>query len=160
MTEICKIGESFGNVRPAFFELVLDDIIEFVNPADYDLKDETGICPKHYYITSGDAIEKAKILEKDIIAYISRLQEKVLMAYENEYLVGREKAVEYYTAKKSLPSKILQYLEAYIDAKTGARRLIDELVKAKGEYCFMETEWENHSLHVIPKNPRNKSKEL
>lgn len=38
-----------------------------------------------------------------------------------------------------------------------AQTLITNLELARGDACFLETEWEDHVLYVIPKNPRDKT---
>lgn len=38
-----------------------------------------------------------------------------------------------------------------------AEKLISDLETARGDACFLETEWEDHVLYVIPKNPRDKT---
>jgi hypothetical protein len=35
-----------------------------------------------------------------------------------------------------------------------AEALLALLIDARGSDCFLETEWENHNLKVVPKNPR------
>lgn len=35
-----------------------------------------------------------------------------------------------------------------------AEKLLELLIDARGPDCFLETEWENHTLKCVPKNPR------
>lgn len=35
-----------------------------------------------------------------------------------------------------------------------AEQLMEKLLKARGPDCFLETEWDQHILKCIPKNPR------
>lgn len=54
-------------------------------------------------------------------------------------------------AAKKLNSKYKQALNANI---LKAEKLLELLIDARGSDCFLETEWENHTLKCVPKNPR------
>ena len=40
------------------------------------------------------------------------------------------------------------------DTKNRIITLLNKLIEARGDDCFLETEWDSHRLFVIPKNPR------
>lgn len=52
---------------------------------------------------------------------------------------------------KEKDSAVVQSLSTSLSE---ARLLNDKLLKARGPDCFLETEWEQHELKCIPKNPR------
>ena len=51
-----RIGSTMPDPRPAVFELVIGDHVNTV----------AGIDPLDYFITSGDAVSKARILQRDL----------------------------------------------------------------------------------------------
>lgn len=61
---------------------------------------------------------------------------------------------------KKCPEKPKQPLEEYKEAVQKAAKqavaLVKKLKDARAEDCFLETEWRNHSLLCIPKNPRKR----
>ena len=100
-----RVGEPIPDPRPAVFELVIADHVAGAS----------GIDPRDYFITSGDAVSKAKALSRDL-----------------------RQAGEFGEADRAL-------------------RLVDALVAARGEACFLETEYaSDHRLLCIPKNPRTR----
>jgi hypothetical protein len=132
MGEVHKVGDNISGQHPSVFELVLNDHIRYVDPKDYGLDQQYSLDPSSYFITSGDAVEKAKILERDIWLLVNKLRKELQQGDEN---------FSAYTA------------EILITAKQ-ATNLHQALKVAKGTNCFLETEWENHRLLCIPKNPR------
>lgn len=134
MSEFHKIGEEIIGDHPAVFELVLSEILPYIDPRDYDLT-EKGINPQDYYITSGDAIEKAKILRRDLIRHLEEIKNRL---YESGIK----------------PTGISDYESAITYCVKQSEVLIEQLQIAKAGNCFLETEWDNHHLLCIPKNPR------
>lgn len=156
MINMCPIGEEFeDHNRPHVFQLELADHIQFVNPKKYGIKEEY-VDPHEYFITSGDAIQKAKVLEKDLWALASRLRKRVIELMMKEKKISAAKARERY--KKGYgpkrPKRLKEYEAAVWAAAGQARSLINKLKKARGDACFLETEWDDHKLFCIPKNPR------
>lgn len=136
MSEFHKIGEAIINEHPAVFELVLSDILPYIDPKDYGLN-EPGINPEDYYITSGDAIEKAKILKRDLFKHLEEIRNRIHESGGKQKLTNMadyESAIAYCAAQSEV--------------------LIEKLQSAKADNCFLETEWDNHHLLCIPKNPR------
>jgi hypothetical protein len=150
------IGEPFGNELPQVYELRIDDHVQYINPEDYGLKGEQFIKPSDYFITSGDAIEKTRILYRDLHDLANSLKDKCINAIVEDSQCTSEKAQKTYD--RGVPNKKWSKLQEY--ATEVARVAIDgsillhELIKAKGPNVFLETEWNSHHLLCIPKNPR------
>lgn len=153
--ELAKIGEPLGESPPAIFELVLDDHVPYVNPADYGL-DVSGIKPHDYFITSGDAIQKAVALERDLWRHAGDVRRIVFEQIAQEHKCTVVQAQELFRrgVRPKKPRRLAEY-ESIIWRSAGqCRRLRTLLIKARGENIFMETEWSNHRLLCLPKNPR------
>lgn len=156
MSEYHQIGAPFAaDERPSVFQLVIEDHIKFVNPKTYGIREEF-INPREYFVTSGDAIQKAKILERDLWRLASNLRQKVIERLMQEGNLTVAKARERYKKGKGpqRPKKLKDYEKAVWAAAGQARKLINLLEKARGDACFFETEWDDHCLLCIPKNPR------
>ena len=107
--ELCVVGGQIPEPKPATFELRVAD---FVSEA-------CGIDPKSYFVTSGDAIAKARVLRRHFEERSGECFEAAAAAYA-----------------------------------TG--RMIEALIAVRGSATFLETEWHNHMLLCMPKNPRSK----
>lgn len=116
------VGEPIPENHPEIFELRLNKYATKINPIDFGVQDDP-IDPLQYFITSGDAVQKARVLHRDMVRMSQR--------HTNEELRSA--------------------LDAAIEL---CSKLHDDLVAAKGTNIFLETEWENHRLLCIPKNPR------
>lgn len=116
------------------FILDIDLYLKIFRPKDYHVFREE-FNPSNYFVTSGDAIRKTKRLLKDLQIYKSEI-----IAY-----------IEAVEPEKSEEIRIA--LEKQLGE---GRRLLQDLITAKGENCFLETEWDNHTLLVIAKNPRTR----
>ena len=150
------IGESFEpDEKPSVFQLKVEDHVDFVHPRKYGIKEDY-VDPNEYFVTSGDAVEKAKILERDLWQLAGRLRSRVIELMMIEGKCSRAKAQERYRKGKGpkRPKKLRDYEKAVWTAAGQARKLLHLLKKAKGDDCFFETEWDNHCLLCIPKNPR------
>jgi len=104
------------------------DIYDHVQPIDPALYGADGIFfnPQQYFITSGDAISKTKFLIQELTTYLPNTSNNEL------------------------------WQDATLQAIVGAKSMLEYLIAARGEAIFMETEWNNHRLYTIPKNPRNR----
>jgi len=152
-----KIGEEIiADDRPSVFELILDDHVIYANPKDYDLKDIDGINPYDYFVTSGDAVQKAKVLEKNMWEHAGNLRKLIYQRIADENQVSVLDAQQLFRdgTKVKDPARLCEYEKLVWKAAGKARRLHQALVEAKGSDCFLETEWDNHILLCIPKNPR------
>ena len=149
------IGEPFDtDNKPSVFQLIVQDHVDFVHPKKYGIKEEF-VDPNEYFVTSGDAVEKAKVLERDLWRLAGKLRSRVIELLIKEGN-SKTKAMEKYRKGKGpkKPKKLRDYEKAVWIAAGQARRLVHKLKKAKGVDCFFETEWDNHCLLCIPKNPR------
>jgi hypothetical protein len=155
-----KIGEPISEPPPSVFELVIEDHVPFVNPKSYGLANAgdltSCINPADYFVTSGDAIEKTKILERDIWQLAGELRKRSYALLEKEHGCTSAEAQALFRdgIRPSRPKHFHEYEVAVWKAAGQARKLLNALSKAKGDNCFLETEWENHKLLCIPKNPR------
>lgn len=156
MSDYPKIGDRIVGDHPAVFELVLDEHVPFVDPKHYGIKNEEGINPRNYFITSGDAVEKTKILDRDLWKYAGDTRKKAYEIIASEHNIGLQEAQKMYRdgTRPSKPKRFSDYEKALWSAAGKARALLNALIKAKAENCFLETEWEHHRLLCIPKNPR------
>lgn len=150
------IGEPFGNELPQVYELRIDDHVEFINPEDYGLKGEQFVKPSDYFITSGDAIEKTRILDRDLHNLSNSLKNKCLNVIIEENHCTSEKAQKIYDrgVENEKWSKLQEYATEIAIVAIAGGILLQELIKAKGPNVFLETEWNSHHLLCIPKNPR------
>jgi len=148
-----KIGEKWGGSKPAIFQLVIDDHIPFVDPKTFEF-DVESINPKMYFVTSGDAVQKAQVMERDFWDLAGRLR-RICIDRMTEERPGEDIQQLYRDGVRPVEPKGLAEYEIAIWRSAGlARRLVNNLLLAKGEDCFLETEWESHILLCIPKNPR------
>jgi len=152
------VGQDFGDIKPSVFELRINDHIGNINPFKYglEMEDFNSIDPNAYFITSGDAIEKAKVLEKDIWKLAGELRKYscTLLAKERKVSIVKARSL-YKKGKRPIkPQGFSDYESAVWKAAGQTRKMLNKLKIAKGIDCFLETEWENHKLLCIPKNPR------
>jgi hypothetical protein len=153
-----KVGQPIPDDRPSIFQLVVEDIVDNVKPKKYGISSEKGIDPNYYFVTSGDAVEKAKVLSKEMWQYAGQVRKRLLeiLAKENNCTTAKAQAM-YQKGKRPKKPKQLGDFEAAVWKAAGqSRKLVNALVKAKGDDCFLETEWDSHKLLCIPKNPRSK----
>lgn len=109
------------------------DFVPHINPKDYGIEEFESIDPITYFITSGDAVIKATFLEKAMWV----LAGKVRKAY------GKSKDKQH------------QKFQTDIWKTAGkCRTLLKRLKEIRGKSIFAETEWRDHKLIVIPKNPK------
>lgn len=148
-----KVGDPIVGLPPAVFELVVSDHVPWVNPRDFGLERE-GIDPHAYFITSGDAVEKARILDHDLWQLAGALRKELFQLIAEENDCDNAHAHNLFRSGVRPRSRFHEYEAAVWKAAGQARKMFNALVAAKGENCFLETEWESHRLLCIPKNPR------
>jgi hypothetical protein len=154
-----KIGEPIVGEHPAVFELLVDDHVVFADPAAYDLRDHVGLNPNDYFVTSGDAVEKARALERDLWQLAGEVRKQSYQYIADERKVSLQEAQKLYRsgARPKKPKRFSEYETAVWQAAGGARSLLNALKKAKGTNIFLETDRdEDHRLLCVPKNPRTK----
>ena len=95
MSDYHKVGDKIIGDHPAVFVLVLEEHVPYVNPKEYGI-DEDGINPHNYFITSGDAVEKAKILERDLWSYAGDTRRKACELIASEYNIDISEAKKMY----------------------------------------------------------------
>lgn len=105
------------------YEVDIDNLIPIVNPTLFGVGGKV-IRPRDYFITSGDAIAKSRVLLKDIFSYT--------VSQNNDLRLLAMRAAE-------CTSLVIEKLETW-----------------RGDAIFMETEWNDHKLLCIPKNPRKR----
>jgi hypothetical protein len=155
-TDFHKIGDPIPDPPPAVFELVIYDHVPFIDPRDYKITDLEGIDPRDYFITSGDAVEKARVLDKDLWKYVGGLNKQLYQAIAAHEKCSNAEAQALVNAGK-IPNKFKlfkQYNSLMWKVAGQSRSMIKALLAAKGANIFLETEWNNHKLLCIPKNPR------
>ena len=116
------------------FILDVNYYINVLRPKDHFVFRED-FDPSTYFITSGDAIKKTYIMIEDLQKYEKGISECIIA-------MGTYSDIE------------LELLTIIKNASTAAKQLLNDLETAKGENCFLETEWDSHLLFVVPKNPR------
>jgi hypothetical protein len=119
------------------FTLVVNDYVPFIDPVNYGIDQEemAGINPADYFVTSGDAVSKATMLEKEMWTLAGIAQKRF----------GRSKV------------KVRrQFAAALWKAAGKCRALVNKLKKVRGSALWLETAWEDHKLICVPKNPRKK----
>ena len=146
MSEYHLVGEPIDSENwPAVFELRLCEHLVDVNPKTFNLSDVPAIDPYAYYITSGDALAKAVKLEKDMWKLASLLYK----AHTKTRTIKGKKT-------RIFESKYKKYIKAIWKCAGQCGAMRSRLNQAKGVNCFLETEWREQKLIVIPKNPRIK----
>lgn len=154
---LVRIGE-ITNTQPSVFELIIEEHVRFVNPEQYGLQDVKSINPADYFITSGDAVEKARILSIDMLGLANKLRNQLYQLIESEYNCSLSEAQDLFRdgTVPTRPERFHEYESDVWEAVEQTKALLEALKKAKGNNCFLETEWDNHKLLCIPKNPRMK----
>lgn len=133
MDEQCpRVGD--GNLDSSVYRLYVHEHVPLVDPTKYGLLQLPKIDPGAYFITSGDAVEKTRILQRDLWQLAGNIRRHSLKTKEKSKL-------------RALESLAWQ-------AAGASRKLLNLLVAIKGKNVFLETEWNNHILYVIQKNPR------
>ena len=151
MSEYHLVGEPIDSEnRPAVFELKLCEHLPDVNPKTFGLSDVPAIDPHAYFITSGDALAKAIKLEKDMWKLAALLN----TTYAKLRTIKGKKTWIFESKYKKHAKK---YAETVWKCAGRCRAMKNNLNKAKGVNCFLETEWREQRIIVIPKNPRIKS---
>ncbi len=117
--------------KAEIFILHLEHYLRYVKPVEFGLPpDLPSVNPFDYFITSGDAIKKTIALRNDISIAISKL----LSSYND----------------------VLRYKLAMTTLLNSVDKMLKDLEFARGDALFLETEWYDHHLFVVPKNLRVK----
>jgi hypothetical protein len=124
-----------GHHRGDEVELIVYDYVPFVDPTTYGVKDICGIDPKQFFVTSGDAVIKAGVMEKKMWEFAGEMRRRF----------GKSKVKRHNTFIRDIWS-----------AAGKARVFVNYLKTIRGPHVFLECEWRFHKLFVIPKDPRSK----
>jgi len=118
-------------------EIVLDvtSHVPFINPKDYNITDVEGVNPDDFFITSGDAVIKAGVLQRRLWEFAGEMRKKF----------GKSKNKKHTTFVRDIWS-----------AGGKARAFVNYLTKVRGDAIFLEIERRDHVLYAIPKNPRGR----
>jgi len=126
-----RVGAS--TVTGQVYELAVDDFLQPMSPPNQFEMEE--LDPNDYFITSGDAVQKTKYLCTIIWSYAGKARKQ---------LNGMNQ-----------PTAASKKFERLCWEQAGsARKMLNALIGIRGEDVFLETEWNEHMLIVIPKNPR------
>lgn len=132
--ERISVGMSSSLKKTAYILDINEFVPKLVPPRHIDIPH---FDPHRYFITSGDAICKAKRLSKDLWAYAGQVRKATnLCKTKNEETRRFEKECWEYAGK--------------------SMSMIKALEQARGTAIFIETEWSaNRILMCIPKNPKS-----
>lgn len=117
------------------FHVSIGDHITTIRPQDYGISDMPVMDPSAYFVTSGDAVCKATVLDKDMWQAAGRAQR----------LYGKSKR-----------KKHQEFVKKVWEMAGSCRKFVNFLKGLRGDAIFLETEHRDHKLYVIPKNPRKK----
>jgi len=117
------------------YELDINEHVQWVDPAEFGVTDFPVVKPTDYFITSGDAVVKAAHLDRDVWQLAGEARKKF---------------------SQSKNKKHAEFQRRLWEMAGKCRALLNILKKARGEAIFLETEWRDHKLYCIPKNPRKK----
>lgn len=143
--------------NPAVFQLDMEQFVPLLDPKEYRISGIEKFDPNDYFITSGDAVQKAKVLERDLWTYAGVVRKFSCDRLATEHKTTYAKAQELHRSgvRPKSPAKMDQYESLVWKSAGAARKLVGVLVNVRGDAIFLETEWQNHRLLCIPKNPRN-----
>lgn len=128
--------KSISDSDECVYELILSDFVYPLIPPDE--LDVVSFDPRIYFITSGDAVCKSRILSRDLWNYAGMIRKKT-------------------NNLKRKTKKITEFEKLCWAVAGQASKMINCLIKARGTAIFLETErGENGSLLVLCKNPRIK----
>lgn len=143
--------------NPAAYELNIEEIVPLIDPKAYRIGGLDKFDPNKYYVTSGDAVQKAKVLERDLWAYAGNIRkvscEKLAAEHKSTY--AKAQALHRSGQRPKSPARWAEFETMVWKAAGAARKLVGILVNVRGDAIFLETEWQDHRLLCIPKNPRN-----
>lgn len=130
--EVPLVGDDDCDEATVVFELRIEDWVDTVSPKDFKLPATTpSLDPKTFFVTSGDAVQKARYLVRKLGHLLEEL--------------------------KKVKGPLAPYKKAITKTLKQANILVTKLEEVKGENVFLETEFNaNRQLLVIPKNPRSK----
>jgi len=182
MGEFHLIGDPIkDDNKPPVFEFRLKDHLNDISIATFGLDPDTPhLDPADYFITSGDAVNKAQKLERDMWSLAHTLRNNRPKKVKKSDVVklctcpkcsakpenqcrspsGRKTKTPHSERRDELEKKLeynkrfAEYEKAIWSCARKSREVVKHLIEARGVDCFLETEWRDRALLVIPKNPR------
>lgn len=153
--DLPRIGDPIQHPPPPVFELFISEHVSTIDPREFGV-DRDGINPVDYFVTSGDAVEKAKILDRDLwqLAGALRREAYALIAADHKCDLIQAQDLFRQGIRPQNPARFGELEAATWKAAGQSRKLLSALKAAKGTNIFLETEWQDHHLLCIPKNPR------
>jgi hypothetical protein len=115
------------------YQINITDFVPHIQPSEYGIENIKTINPNDYFITSGDAVVKATVLEKDMWTLAGKIRKEL---------------------GKSKDKKHKEFISSIWSAAGKCRVLLHHLKEIRGTAIFAETEWRDHKLIIIPKNPK------
>lgn len=153
-TEYHLLGTPILDEHPTVFELVMEQHVQFVDPVKYGLHIES-VDPNDYFVTSGDAIQKTIYMSYQIKNLADKINQACIEREWNKIdRLDTSNTIHPIRLNESNMSQLQEYRRDLMVNYAKSLRLIELLTEAKGSYVFLETEWNNHRLLCIPKNPR------
>lgn len=143
---LMKLGD-YSKPKPKGFYF---NLYEWVNPIR--LIGDNTIDPKDYFITSGEAVTKGTVLERDLWNTYSHFTSLAYEVLEEKF----DNPVDAFRHGELL--KIEEELHLCLircwRGACQARYLITHLTEARGPHLFLETDWSEGQVVCYPKNPR------
>lgn len=139
------------------FILDVEQYVPILDPTKHGMPTAKKFDPNAYFITSGDAVQKSKVLERDLWTYAGYVRKLSCERIAAEKKITYAKAQELHRSgqRPKQPASWVEFEKDVWKAAGAARKLVAKLIQVRGESIFLETEWHNHSLLCIPKDPRN-----
>ena len=149
--ELARVTNPRKNSKKMVYALEVEKYIPILSPPKALELDNFD--PNRYFITSGDAVNKAKQLSKDLWKYAGRARQAA-------------------NRLKKKRKNVIEFERRCWESAGRSKTLISHLVNARGSSIFIETEWgwgnnsgnrgqsddrqsnDGSILYVIPKNPR------
>ena len=132
------IGSEIDGTSHAF-QLIVSNYLNILKPPRGLMGNDGHALPSFdpdgHFITSGDAVQKTEQLCRDLIEY-RQLVEHGIERLED----SKQSFIDFHAACSA--------------ALDNAKRMKSDLIKARGTAIFMECEWIERILLVVPKNPR------
>ena len=126
--------------RSNVYELRVYDFLEILDPPpNFDLP---RIDPQDYFITSGDAIQKAGYLISILWEYAGNARKQLNKLQSSK--------------PKKWTAKDVKFEKKCWEQAGAAQRMQKTLEETRGEDIILETEWNEHRVLCIPKNPRKR----
>lgn len=124
-----------GSAGPGYTVYELD-IYDFMQPLEPPPEFEMdNVDPVRFFITSGDAIQKVEYIIEFLGEYKGQAESK-------------------YSEMEDQNEEMAEFVFDCSEQLECAKKLLDELIYVRGDNVFLETEWIEHKLRCLVKNPR------